>query len=106
MGEPYPFMYPIKIIEEISFPISLSFRLFGNILGGVIVMALVMSLFTYISEQLLHLPIPLFMAVLPLPMNAFFDIFEPVLQAFIFTMLTMAFISNAIAVKAGSGSDK
>ena len=43
MCEPYPFMFPLKIIEEIAKPISLGFRLFGNILGGVIVMALIFT---------------------------------------------------------------
>jgi F-type H+-transporting ATPase subunit a len=40
--------------------------------------------------------IPLLQAVIPLPFNFFFDIFEPVLQAFIFTMLTMVFVSMAV----------
>jgi F-type H+-transporting ATPase subunit a len=98
-AEPYPFMVPVKIIEEIAFPVSLSFRLFGNILGGYIIVALFMNLMSFVSEGLLHLPIPLFEAVMPLPLNAFFDIFEPLLQAFIFTILTMAFVSKAIIPK-------
>lgn len=96
MCEPYPFMFPLKIIEEISFPISLSFRLFGNILGGMIVMALIFTGLESISHKL-HLPIPVLEAVIPLPANIFFDIFEPILQAFIFTMLSMVFIGMAIA---------
>lgn len=96
--DPYPFMLPIKIIEEVSFPISLSFRLFGNIFGGCIVMALFFQLMEFVSEQLMKLPIPLFQAVIPLPLNLFFDVFEPILQAFIFTTLTMAFVSKAVTV--------
>jgi F-type H+-transporting ATPase subunit a len=99
-GDPYPFLVPIKIIEEISFPISLSFRLFGNIFGGVIIMALLFQLMEFLSEKVAHLPFPLFQAILPLPGNFFFDIFEPILQAFIFSMLTMAFIAKGIATKA------
>ncbi|MDR1027836.1 MAG: F0F1 ATP synthase subunit A [Clostridiales Family XIII bacterium] len=95
--EPYPLMLPIKIIEDFTFPISLSFRLFGNILAGVIIMALVFSGLGFLSESVLHLPIPLLEAVFPLPLNAFFDIFEPILQAFVFSMLTMSFIAKAIA---------
>jgi F-type H+-transporting ATPase subunit a len=98
-GEPYPFLFPIKVVEEISFPISLSFRLFGNILGGVIIMALLFQLMEFVSEKLLHLPIPLLQAIVPLPGNFFFDIFEPILQAFIFSMLTMAFIAKAIVTE-------
>lgn len=95
MCDPYPFMFPLKIIEEVSFPISLSFRLFGNILGGMIVMALIFNGLGSVSHMI-HLPIPFLEAVIPLPANLFFDIFEPILQAFIFTMLSMVFISMAI----------
>lgn len=94
--EPMPFMVPIKIIEEITFPISLGFRLYGNILGGAIIMALIFNGLGYLSHDLLHWSIPWLEAVIPLPANAFFDIFEPVLQAFIFTMLTMVFIAKAM----------
>jgi F-type H+-transporting ATPase subunit a len=97
-AEPYPFMIPIKIVEEFTFPISLSFRIFGNILAGVIVMALVFSGLGYLSEEIIGLPIPLFETVIPLPLNLFFDVFEPILQAFVFSMLTMAFISKGIVV--------
>ncbi len=96
MCEPYPFMFPLKIIEDVSIPISLAFRLFGNILGGMIIMALIFNALGSASHKL-HLPIPLLEAVIPLPANIFFDIFEPILQAFIFTMLSMVFIGMAIA---------
>jgi F-type H+-transporting ATPase subunit a len=97
-ADPYPFMIPIKILEEFTFPISLSFRIFGNILAGVVVMALVFSGLGYLSEEVIHLPIPLFETILPAPLNFFFDMFEPILQAFVFSMLTMAFIAKAIVV--------
>ena len=93
-AEPFPFMVPIKIIEEVVFPVSLSFRIFGNILAGVIVM----DIFLYMTGAMSFragLPIPLFQAVTPLPVMAFFDIFEPLLQAFVFSMLAMSFIGRA-----------
>jgi F-type H+-transporting ATPase subunit a len=101
MSSPLPFMFPLKIIEEISFPISLGFRLFGNILGGVIIMALVFNGLEWISESVFGaIPgigeIPWLQAIIPLPANFFFDIFEPILQAFIFTMLTMVFVSMEV----------
>ncbi|MDO4552669.1 MAG: F0F1 ATP synthase subunit A [Bacillota bacterium] len=99
-GEPYPFMYPIKIIEDLAFPISLSCRLFGNITGGMIVMALAFTALDSFSHSL-HLPIPLLAVAIPLPLNLFFDVFEPVLQAFIFTMLTMVFVTMAITAHGG-----
>jgi F-type H+-transporting ATPase subunit a len=98
-AEPYSFMVPIKIMEEFTFPISLSFRIYGNILAGVIIMELLMEGLKALSENILRLPIPLLQAVIPLPLNAFFDIFEPILQAFVFTMLTMSFIAKAIVVQ-------
>jgi F-type H+-transporting ATPase subunit a len=97
-AEPYPFMVPIKILEEFTFPISLSFRIFGNILAGVIIMELFMHLMNFVSMGVLNLPIPLLQTVIPLPLNLFFDIFEPVLQAFVFSMLTMSFIAKAIVL--------
>lgn len=97
MSSPLPFMFPLKVIEELSFPVSLGFRLFGNITGGAIVMALIFTSLESVSEAL-HLPIPLLQAVIPLPANLFFDVFEPILQAFIFTMLTMVFISMEIII--------
>ena len=96
-AEPYPFMIPIKIIEEIVFPVSLSFRIFGNILAGFIIVELYMHMMHSLSDKF-HLPIPLLQAVTPLPVNAFFDIFEPFLQAFVFSILTMSFIAKAILV--------
>jgi F-type H+-transporting ATPase subunit a len=96
-AEPFPFMIPIKIIEEITFPISLSFRIFGNILAGVIIVELYMHMMGSISEKL-HMVFPFLQIGTPLPVNLFFDIFEPFLQAFVFSMLTMSFIAKAIAV--------
>ncbi|MDR1496142.1 MAG: F0F1 ATP synthase subunit A [Clostridiales Family XIII bacterium] len=101
-AEPFPFMVPIKIMEEFTFPISLSFRIFGNILAGVIIMELAMEGLHSLSLHTLHLPLPFLQIALPLPLNAFFDIFEPVLQAFVFTMLTMSFIAKAIVARPGA----
>lgn len=94
-GEPYLFMYPIKIIEDLSFPVSLAFRLFGNITGGMIIMALAFQGLHSLTEGM-NISIPFFQFLVPLPLNLFFDIFEPILQAFIFTMLTMAFVSLSL----------
>jgi len=91
-------LVPINIIEEVVFPVSLSFRIFGNILAGVIIMDLYMGMMKGVSDNF-HLPIPFFQTITPLPVNLFFDIFEPFLQAFVFSMLTMAFIAKAIVVR-------
>ncbi|MEG0918785.1 MAG: F0F1 ATP synthase subunit A [Anaerovoracaceae bacterium] len=105
MCDPYPFMFPLKIIEQVSLPISLAFRLFGNIFGGAIVMALIMKALGAASNAL-HLPVPALQAILPLPANLFFDVFEPLLQAYIFTMLTMVFIAMEIIVAEATSSNK
>jgi len=42
--------------------------------------------------------VPFFLIALPLPLNFFFDMFEPVLQTYIFVMLTMVFTSNGMNV--------
>ncbi|MEG0291852.1 MAG: F0F1 ATP synthase subunit A [Anaerovoracaceae bacterium] len=98
MCEPYTFMFPLKVVEQISLPISLAFRLFGNIFGGAIVMALIFKALAYTSFKV-GLKVPLFQVIIPLPANLFFDVFEPVLQAFIFTMLTMVFVAMEIFVE-------
>ena len=83
--EPYPFFLPINLITEVSTPVSMAFRLFGNMLGGVIIIGLVYKM------------LPLLMRfILPAALHAFFDIFMGALQAFIFTMLSMTFIQQKV----------
>ena len=56
MCDPYPFMFPLKVLEEVSLPISLALRLFGNILGGMIVIELWMHLMEFLSSFLTNIP--------------------------------------------------
>lgn len=92
--DPYVVMLPIKLLEEFTLPVSLALRLFGNILGGVIVVDLWMNLMEYLSG--LMTDVPFLRAVTVLPLNGFFDMFEPAIQTYIFTMLTMVFLSTAM----------
>ncbi|MDR1510069.1 MAG: F0F1 ATP synthase subunit A [Synergistaceae bacterium] len=78
----WPF-FPMHLMEELTKPISLSFRLFGNILGGVIIIELIYELF----------PVPLRFAI-PSFFHAYFDLFVGALQAYIFTVLSITFISQ------------
>jgi len=96
MCDPYPFMFPLKIIEEVTLPVSLSLRLFGNILGGMIVVELWFHLMEFLSSFISD--IPFLRAVTVLPLNGFFDMFEPAIQTYIFTMLTMVFLQSAVAM--------
>lgn len=83
--EPIPLMLPMNIISELSTPISLSFRLFGNILGGFIIMGMVYSLPIY------------FKVAIPAVLHVYFDLFAGCLQTVIFVMLSMTFIKDKIA---------
>ena len=80
--EPIFFMMPLNVIGELSKVVSISFRLFGNIMGGSIII-LVVSHLTYSM-------------VFPPLLNAFFGLFVGTIQAFVFTMLTLVYISVQI----------
>lgn len=86
--EPLPFLFPINVLGELATPISMSFRLLGNILTGVILMTLVYGVFNGILALLAPLVTPV--------LHAYFDVFSGLLQTFIFIMLTMVFVSNGI----------
>ena len=77
--QPMFFMMPLNLIGELSKIVSISFRLFGNIMGGAIII-LVVSYLTY-------------SVLLPPFLNAFFGLFVGTIQAFVFTMLTLVYIS-------------
>ncbi|WAW15068.1 F0F1 ATP synthase subunit A [Peptostreptococcus equinus] len=93
--EPTPVMLPLNIVGEIARPISLSFRPFGNILGGTIIMGLVYQLNAFLSSLIPNLKIPIGQIAFPVPLHLYFDIFAGSLQAFIFMTLTLVFIGNA-----------
>ena len=77
--QPIFFMMPLNIIGELAKIVSISFRLFGNILGGSIIILVV----SYLTFNL----------VLPPFLYAFFGLFVGTIQAFVFTMLTVVYIS-------------
>ena len=81
--QPTPVFVIINMIEEIAKPITLAFRLFGNILAGEILIIVLLKL------------MPIWM---PIPSVAWlaFSIFISCVQAVIFTMLSMAYLANAV----------
>ena len=93
--EPVPLLLPLNIVSEFATPISLTFRPFGNILGGTVIMGLLYQLLAYISTLIPNVSIPFLQLVIPVPLHLYFDLFSGCLQAFIFVMLTMVFVSNA-----------
>ena len=94
-ASPYAFVFPMTVLDDLFFPITLGMRIFGNILAGVIVMTLLYGGLESLSAAL-GSAVPFFQIFIPLPLNFFFDMFEPVLQAYIFVMLTMVFTSNGM----------
>lgn len=91
--EPYPVLLPLNLIGELATPISLGFRLFGNIAGGLVIVSLLYSALGSISIG----GIPIGMGI-PIPafLHIYFDLFTGILQSFIFSMLTMVFVSMAM----------
>ncbi len=92
LASPYAFMWPLNIVSDCIFPVTLACRIFGNILAGVIVMTLIYGALANLTAGLI--PIPFLQIVLPLPLALWFDMFEPILQSYVFCMLTMVFIDN------------
>lgn len=83
--EPMPLLFPLNFIGEISNPVSLGFRLFGNLIGGTIIMGLLYAAL----PKLLQFGVPTVL-------HLYFDVFSGVLQTFIFVMLSMTFVSGAM----------
>lgn len=103
--EPVPFLAPLNIIGEVATPVSMAFRHYGNVLSGSIISVLVAAGLQNISHLLLSwLPgklaeFPLFQIGLPAILSVYFDVFSGCLQAFIFAMLTMLYVSSAFPIE-------
>ncbi len=79
-----PIWFPINLISEIAVPISLSLRMFANILSGSVMMALIYGLLKW------------FAVIWPAALHVYFDLFSGAIQTYVFCMLTMTYIRNAI----------
>lgn len=77
--EPIFFMAPLNVIGELAKVVSISFRLYGNIMGGGIIIIVVSHL--------------IYQLILPPALLFFFGLFVGTVQAFVFTMLTLVYIS-------------
>ena len=80
-AEPIAVVAPLNVLEIFIRPLSLCMRLFGNVLGAFVVM------------ELLKIIMP---AILPIPFSLYFDIFDGLIQAYVFVFLTSLFIKEAI----------
>ena len=79
--EPIWIVAPINLLEVFTRPLSLCMRLFGNVLGAFVIM------------ELLKLLVPV---ALPVPFSFYFDIFDGLIQAYVFVFLTSMYIKEAI----------
>ena len=85
--EPWPIWAPINIIGDVAVPISLSLRLFANVLSGTVMMALVYGLLKWVA------------VFWPAVLHVYFDLFSGAIQTYVFCMLTMTYISDAIGTE-------
>jgi len=83
--QPIWFLFPINLIGEIATPVSMSLRLFGNVMAGTVMMALYYGL------------LPIFAKLgIPAALHVYFDLFSGAIQAYVFAMLTMVFVTQKI----------
>ena len=100
--EPIPVFLPMNIFGKFSTLLSMSLRLFGNVLCGGIIMSLVYTFTSWLSTTLVGLIIPAgsvlnFVAPILTPaLHFYFDVFAGFIQTLIFITLTMVLIGNEI----------
>ena len=80
----FPLWLPINLIGDFAVPVSLSLRLFANVLSGTVMMALVYGLLSKVAYAW------------PAVLHVYFDLFSGAIQTYVFCMLTMTYIKNAI----------
>ncbi len=81
--DPFPIFLPVNIISEFATPVSMSLRLFGNVLAGTIMMGLWYGLMPWFAK-----------IGIPAALHVYFDLFSGAIQAYVFGMLTMVFITD------------
>ncbi len=79
--QPSIVMFPLNIMEIFVKPVSLCMRLFGNVLGAFVIMEMIKGIVPFL---------------VPVPFSLYFDIFDGLLQAYIFTLLTALFIGEQL----------
>lgn len=79
-----PIWFPINLISEIAVPISLSLRLFANVLSGTVMMALIYGLLSKIA------------IAWPAALHVYFDLFSGAIQTYVFCMLTMTYVGQQL----------
>ncbi|HHU07153.1 MAG TPA: F0F1 ATP synthase subunit A [Clostridiaceae bacterium] len=82
--EPHFVFFPINLIGELAKPLSLSFRLFGNVLSGTIILTLYYAL----TPWLVQIGVPALF-------HAFFDVVIGFIQTYIFVIISLMYVSEA-----------
>ena len=82
--KPNAVIFPFKLLSDIAVPISLACRLFGNMLGGMIVV------------ELIYYALGAFSVGVPAVLGLYFNAFHPLIQFFIFINLSLTFIGEAV----------
>lgn len=77
---------PINIIGEVATPLSMSLRLFGNVLSGTVMMGLIYGLVPKLLQAFMWPALGV--------LHVYFDVFSGAIQAYVFCMLTMVFIAQ------------
>lgn len=95
--DPFVLLFPLNVIGTLTLIISLSFRLFGNIFGGYIITAL----YTKMISGSVFLQAFALLSGLNLLIMFVFGIFEGIIQAFVFSMLTLTYLSIEIISEDG-----
>ena len=83
LASPSPVIFPMKILSDCATPVSLACRLFGNMLGGMIVMDLLRNSLGGYAVGITSLA------------GLYFNLFHPAIQCYIFIILTLTFINEA-----------
>ena len=81
--QPFPLFFPMNVISIFSTPLSMSLRLFGNVLGGTVLMALFYGMLPWFAKL-----------GVPAALHVYFDVFSGAIQTYVFCMLTVTFITN------------
>jgi len=84
LASPTPLVFPFRIVSDMAIPVSMACRLFGNMLGGMIVI------------DLLYMALGSNAVGIPSVLGLYFNAFHPLIQTFIFVTLTLTFINEAI----------
>lgn len=97
--QPFFIMFPLHIIGKLSSILSISFRLFGNIMGGFVISNMYL---TAVSSSWVAIMLN-FVSGINFIITGFFGVFESFIQAFVFTLLSLTYLSLAVQHDTGEG---